>query len=235
MEKIQIFCLPYAGGSKTCYSDWIDKYKNIAKIIPMEYSGHGSRFCESLYSDANDIANDIVKQIISMKPRNYIVYGHSMGSLIALLVVSILEKKYEYIPRAVIFGGTRPPQLKYKDEQLGSLSNDELVKKLFKMGQTESEIFEEPELLEIICNIFRADIIIDEKYPYEDTPVISTPMVVMTGIQDDEAPIEDMKEWSKYATGNFEFKEFNSDHFFPFNCEDFFDYFISIVNKVKNN
>ena len=92
MGKLKVFCLPYAGGSKSIFQDWIHRYASVAEIVPMEYSGHGSRFCDVLYETADEVADDIFEHIIAMQPQDYMIYGHSMGCLIALLVAIRLEQ-----------------------------------------------------------------------------------------------------------------------------------------------
>lgn len=232
MEKIKIYCLPYAGGSKSIYSGWIDKYKDIAKIVPVEYSGHGSRFGEELYISADDV----YKYIISEKPENYAVYGHSMGALVSLLTAIRLESEYSYAPKAVIIGGTRPPHLAYKDEPIADLPKDEFMQRIFDMGQMDPEIKAEPELIDILYEILHADAVLGESYTdFSELPKLKTDMFVMTGLQDDEVAEEDMKEWRNYSSGSFELKTFDSGHFFPFRCPEFHKYIESVIGRVRWN
>ncbi|AXY08555.1 hypothetical protein CUC43_17875 [Bacillus thuringiensis LM1212] len=235
MNKITIFCLPYAGGTKTIYSEWIKKYKSLAEVIPLEYSGHGSRFCEPLYKDADEIANDIFDIIIKKKPENYMIFGHSMGSLISLLVADRLEKKYSYPPKLVVVGGTRPPHLKDKDEKYTDLPKAEIMEKIFNMGQTDDDIMNDKEFVELLYDIFYADLCVNEKYSAKGNIKLKTPMMAMTGIQDKEAPIEDMKEWGMYTESEFKLQIFEDNHFFPFTCCDFHESFTKVISEVIGN
>ncbi|WP_303835475.1 thioesterase II family protein [Ruminococcus flavefaciens] len=230
MSKVKVFCLPYAGGSKSIFNDWIDEYKDNAEIIPVEYSGHSSRFGEELFTDANDMAEDVFSTIIAEKPVNYIIYGHSMGCLISLLTALKLEERYAYPPKKVIIGGTRPPHLSGKDEKISGLPKKEFMDKFFEMDMMDPEIMDEPELLDLLYEVFYADTLVGESYKgYTGLPKLKAPMIVMTGSQDDEACEADMREWEKYTYGHFEFKEFDAGHFFPFNCSEFHDYFAGLI------
>lgn len=234
MEKIKVFCLPYAGGSASIYFDWKAKYASTAEIIPIEYKGHGSLFGEPFYKDADEAADDICNRICNERPQNYIIYGHSMGSLIALLVAIKIEKRgYSPLPKAIIAGGMRPPHLKYKDEQLAHLPKDKLMKKIFDLGQMDSEIMSEPELVDMLYNVFQTDLKLSEAYDYDQPlPGISIPMVIMTGSKDTEAPLDEMKEWSRYTSNRFHIEEFAADHFFPFNCKKFDEYYLEMIDKA---
>ena len=232
MKKIKVFCLPYAGGSKTIYSDWIKQYSDIAEIIPIEYSGHGSRFGDELYNDANKISSDVFDTIVKLNPENYILYGHSMGSLIAYLTGYKLEQEYKYPPKALIIGGTRPPHLKYKDEQLSNLSKEKLINKMIGLGQMDDEIINEPELLDLLADIFKADIYADEKYVEDKTKKVKCPVFVATGVADEEAPLADMEEWKMYTLGFFSAKSFDGSHFFPFINKKYPLYLEDIIRNV---
>lgn len=237
MEKVKVFCLPYAGGSANIYFDWKEKYASMAEIIPIEYKGHGRLFGEPFYKDADEAADDICKRICDENPQNYIIYGHSMGSLIALLVATKLEKRECHpLPKAIIVGGMRPPHLKHRDEQLRHLSKDEVMKKIVDLGQMDSEIMNEPELVDMLSDVFLADLKISEGYEdAELLPGIRIPMVVMTGNKDTEAPLDEMKEWARYTSHHFYIKAFDGDHFFPFNCKKFDDYYLEMIDKAARS
>ena len=232
MNRVKVFCLPYAGGSKSIFNDWIDEYKDVAEIIPVEYSGHSSRYGEELFTDADDMAEDVFKSIVAEKPENYIIYGHSMGCLISLLTALKLESRYAHPPKKVIIGGTRPPHLAHKDERIAHLPKKEFMDKIFSLDQMEPEIMEEPELVDLLYDVFLADALVGESYSgYTSLPKLKAPLIVMTGLQDDEAPEEDMKEWSMYTEGPFELKKFDSGHFFPFKYAGFHDFFKKSIEK----
>ena len=232
MNKLKMFCLPYSCGSKTIYSDWISRYSDVAEVIPVEYSGHGSRFTEELYNDAQKISDDVVKTIISEAPSNYVVYGHSMGCLIAYLTALKLSSRYKYPPKAVIIGGTRPPHLKYKDERLSGYSKEKIIEKMIELGQMDEEILKDPELMDILSDIFIADISAGENFEQDEIKTINIPMFVGTGLQDDEAPAEDMGEWKKYTTSLFLLKCFDDSHFFPFNCPEYPSYLKKVLRDI---
>ncbi len=235
MNKLKVYCLPYAGGTKMSYFDWVSEFSDEAEIVPMEYNGHGERFSEAFYSSAEEAAKDICERIMADRPSSYVIYGHSFGSMIAVLAAEIMEYEYNKKPLAVIVGGMRPMHLKYKDKVLHNLPKNELMQEIFELGQTSEEIMSEPELVDLIYDIIYNDLLIDETYVYdtESHKKLTVPMVVMTGTEDHEAPVDDMKEWNNYTDGRFYIKEFESGHFFPFQCEEFISYFSSVLKKVS--
>lgn len=230
MNKAKIYCFPYAGGTMNIYNDWIKIYKDIAEVVPMEYNGHGTRFCEPFYAHAFEAAEDMCSRICSDAPKEYIIYGHSMGSLIALLTaVKLLEKNINQ-PSAIIVGGMRPPHLKYKDERIADMSREQFIKKIKDLGQTDAELLESPEFIDIIYEIMTNDSRICEDFETDWNKLkISVPILAITGSEDDEAPLEDMMEWQLYTTADFSIKEFKSNHFFAFECSEFHPYMKEMI------
>ena len=214
----QLFALPYAGGSASIYRDWASELGPDVSIVPIEYAGHASRFCEDYFKSIEEAAEDICETIQKQRCEDYIIYGHSMGCFVALETAYLLEKKKAVLPKAVIFAATCPPHLNYKNTQLGHLSREDLMKEIVSRGQFEEEILECEELYEMISDIMYADIQMYSKYNYSfDERKLSVPVLSITGEDDDEALPDDMKEWQKYTSGPFSFHCFKGNHFFAFN------------------
>ena len=228
----QMFCLPYAGGSASIYSDWVHKIENV-DVYPFEYAGRGNRFCDDYYSSIEEAARDVCTRIQEKQTGNYVIYGHSMGCLVALETAFLLEKDGMVLPKAIIVAATRPPHLMYKDKPLGSLSRDELMKEIASLGQMEKEVMECEELYEIVADILYSDIQMFTKYrrTYMDGK-INIPIIALTGNGDNEAPEKDMEEWRLYTKRGFMLKSFEGNHFFAFDNPEFMNYIMKIFHSI---
>ena len=61
---------------------------------------------------------------------------------------------------------------------------------------------------------------------------LDIPIVVLGGDQDEEAPEEDMREWSIYTSKNADFYRLKGNHFFAFNnSPSFFQFLDDIIKK----
>ena len=218
MISRQMFCLPYAGGSSSIYNDWKKDYESILEICPLEYAGRGKRFCDDYFKNIEEAAEDISEKIIKEQKGDYVIYGHSMGCLVALETTFVLQKKGTVMPKAIIIAGTRPPHLMYKDKPLEKMTKDELMQEIASMGQMEKEIMEDKEMYDIVADIMYADVQMFKSYKRRfDYGKLNIPMLVIAGSEDKEAPEEDMKEWQLYTNSDFEIRMFEGDHFFSFN------------------
>ena len=223
----QMFVLPYAGGSASIYNGWMSKFGNLIDLRPIEYAGHASRFCEDFYTSIEAAAEDISEIIRKQQQGDYVIYGHSMGCLVALETAFALKRKGIVPPKAILVAGTRPLHLMHKDKPLGTLSKEDLMKEIVSLGQFEPEVLECEELYDMIAEIMYADVQMFSKYKrHYETGTLDIPILAMCGDSDPEAPAEDVKEWRKYTTGDFTFQSFSGGHFFAFDENDAFTEYV---------
>ncbi len=215
---MQMFALPYAGGSASIYRDWISKLEPSMDVCPIEYAGHAGRFSEPFFVSIEEAAEDVSEQIIHQQKKDYIVYGHSMGSFVALETAFILEKKNAVLPKAVIVAACRPPHLRGRGKQLGAMPKKELMEYMVSRGQFDPEILECEELFELLSDIMYADVQMFSKYKQNfESRQIHVPLIALAGQEDDATSLEDMEEWQKYTNHDFRFHMCKGNHFFAFN------------------
>lgn len=186
------------------------------------------------FSSIEEAAEDVCEIIKKQQNGDYVIYGHSMGCLVALETAFVMTKKGINLPKAIIVAATRPPHLMYKDKPLGNLTKDELMDEISSWGQFEQEVLECEELYEMISDIMYADVQMFSKYKREyELEKINIPLIVLTGDSDDEAPPDDMKEWQNYTTGDFKLHVFDGNHFFAFNNnEEFNSYILKYIQSI---
>ena len=84
---MNIFCFPYAGGSKYMYFELKKKLGNSVKLIPIDYPGHATRANEALIDSPEKLADDMFFQMQMHDDGSpFALLGYSMGSRIAYLI-----------------------------------------------------------------------------------------------------------------------------------------------------
>ncbi len=79
MDKLNLFCLPFAGGSSYSYKGFQDLQVQSNLIVkPIELPGRGRRMSESLLFSVEAMTDDVWKSISSKIHEPYAIYGHSM-------------------------------------------------------------------------------------------------------------------------------------------------------------
>ncbi|MEU7896325.1 alpha/beta fold hydrolase [Nonomuraea sp. NPDC049152] len=106
-----LFCVPYAGGSARVYRGWQEWFANDAEVVPLELAGRGTRSAEPVAPSVRAAAMDLARRVPERAAgRPYILFGHSMGSLIAYEMAAIIEDSASDGPCLVVVSGRNPPQ-----------------------------------------------------------------------------------------------------------------------------
>lgn len=217
MGKIQLFCIPYAGGSSNIYQEWGNKLGLDVEVIPLEYKGHSGRFTEECYKNVEEVTDDFYEMIRQKVNGDFAIYGHSFGSIVAFETAYKLNEKAGLVPKNLILSGLRPPHLLYKDKKYSHLSIDEFMEQIYLLGQIPKEVMEDKEFYDFFKEIIYGDFKLYEAYVHdENLGKLHNAMTIFTGKADEEAPKSDMLEWKQYTDGQFNFYECEGDHFFAF-------------------
>jgi surfactin synthase thioesterase subunit len=220
-EFVNLFCLPFAGGSKYSYREFTEKAPPCIRILPLEYPGRGSRFREPLLTDINALASDVYQQLkMDLDHHPYAIFGHSMGGLLAWLLARKVIANGHRAPMHLFITGTMGPSVIEKEEEKTFLlGKSEFIGKLKSLDGIPEEILNNDELWDHFEPIMRADFRASESYAYELAEPLDIPMTVITGTEEDMEP-DEIYEWRKETTQRVEFHQMQGKHFFIFKNAD---------------
>src|SRR5215213_121190 len=130
MDTINLFCLPFSGGSKYSYKSFSKYAPPFLNIIPIELPGRGIRAGESLMTNIELVADDVFSQIKDSLGTPYAIYGHSMGGILAYLVTRRAIAASLPQPQHLFITGCVAPSLKYRDLVDYTLPKDEFIQRI---------------------------------------------------------------------------------------------------------
>lgn len=214
---IKLFCVPYAGGSAMVYDKWKKHLDAEIELLPFEPAGRGRRFNDPFYGTFDEAVEDLTDYIAAnLNDSKYAIWGHSMGSHIAMMAVSKLKKINITEPAHVFLSGSYPPHLKKEKEKGVYKFNDmDFITEILSFGGTPKDFFENKELLNIFLPVLRSDYKILEEYVYNPCDFnCSSDITVFYGNEDVEVNYDEAMEWNMYTTGKFKIYRFDGGHFF---------------------
>ena len=214
-SKLNVFCLPFAGGNKYSYRDFKTRAPSFLNFISLEYPGRGARIKEPLLSSTNALVDDLYKQIENIVDDNeYAIYGHSLGGLMTYLLTRKLIENGQRPPvHLFITGTTGPSSLSRIEKKRHLLPHAEFIQELKDLKGMPDEILKSDELLEYCEPILRSDFMASEKYIHEEFAPLDVPITVITGTEE-EMENSDIALWQKETTHAVDFKKFPGNHFF---------------------
>jgi surfactin synthase thioesterase subunit len=216
MKKINLLCLPYAGGSSVVYKKWGRYFDESINIIPVELAGRGKRLSENFYKDMESAIDDIYKiSAPFIEEGEYALYGHSMGSTIAFELCQRIISENKRQPVHLFVSGRYPPDVSKKSKCLSKLPDKEFMDEILRLGGTSKEVFDNKELCSLFVPIIKADYRIIEEYKYINrNQKFNCGITVFNGRSDEDVTYEDALEWGKHTSVGCGVYEFDGDHFF---------------------
>lgn len=212
MKKPQLFLLHFAGGNYYSFQ-FLLPYLTGFEAIPLELPGRGKRMGQPLLKDFDSAADDFFRQIkakLSSVP--FMLYGHSMGSYMALRSSNLLEKEGRP-PAALVVSGNAGPGMPGRIKKGRHLMpRDEFKEELRKIGGVPEDFLENDDLFSFFEPILRADFEIAEEHALDEEPPTGAPLFALMGSE--EKNVESIGNWSRFTRSSFRSEILSGDHFF---------------------
>jgi external thioesterase TEII len=211
MNKPQLFLLHFAGGNRYSFQ-FMMPYLKAFNVIPLELPGRGKRMNEALIKDYRNAVKDYFLQITNLRnSADYVIYGHSMGATLGLLVTKLLEEEGRP-PRSLIVSGTAGPGCELDVLNRYKMNRADLIEELKKLGGSDDEFYRHEELLDFYEPIIRADFEVLEKEKIDLEGLLSVPIHAVMGSKEKE--VERIANWKRFTRGASKLAVLEGGHFF---------------------
>ena len=115
MKKIKLFCYPWSGGNGALFFKYSKLLGENFDIIPSDMDIDESKsFKENITAAADKVTKKLEKDEM------FILFGHSMGAVVAFEIAKLLVRKIDCDRMGLIISGMLPPTR----ELLGQLDSD---------------------------------------------------------------------------------------------------------------
>lgn len=221
-KRMQLFCIPFAGGSKSAFQELAAYIDSKIEVIMLEYPGHDSRvrepFCENMDQVVADISEQIMRQRDDSVP--FSLLGYSMGSIVTYELLhkadcqkGILDSK----PVHLFLCANEALSHYHPHIDIRGMTREKMIEILVKMGGIDERIQNNQRFLNIFLRPIIADYHIICDYKFENDGF--KPQVdcsVFYAAQD--ISYEQVQDWNTLISGNVDFHEFGRNHFFIRDC-----------------
>jgi surfactin synthase thioesterase subunit len=182
-------------------------------VRPVQYPGRENRIRESAADSIETLADGIADAILNDDPSCCVLFGHSMGGTVALevahrLVVAGVDLRH------VIVSAALPPHADGMPGVRSTLLGPELIAELKQLGGIDEELFDFPELAEVVVSTFRSDLAALERYRLSSRPPLTCPITAFTGADDTGVTQDQVAHWSELTSAGFDLCSFPGGHFY---------------------
>lgn len=212
--RLRLFCFPYAGGAALIYRQWPQLLPHTVEVLPVQLPGRGSRMLEPLITETAVLVEQVAEAMRPQLDRPFALFGHSMGALICYELARYLRRTGAPEPLHLFASGRRAPHLPDRSGPRYTLPDAELIELLRRLEGTPPELLQNPEVMQLMLPLVRADFKLNEDYNYQAEPPLGCAISAYGGLQDEEVSREDLAAWAEHTTGGFDLRMFDGGHFF---------------------
>ena len=217
-----VFGFHFAGGSVNSLRPLRKALDPAISLQLASLPGRASRLAEPPCTDLATVVNALTDSIADTltrqytPPAPYLLYGHSMGALLAFEVARALRRRAAPAPQALVVSGARSPQHYERKPQDYSfnLPREDFLNYLRGLEGTPPEFFEHPELIDMSLPVLRADFQICETYRHQEEAPFDFPITAIHGTEDTLVGPDAMHPWGIHTRGPFRHIELRGGHFF---------------------
>ena len=216
MNKIKLFCFPYAGGSAFVYNAWKKLLGPMLELRAVELAGRGIRISEPVYESFEAMINDLFQTIKpELRSGRYALFGHSLGAAVCYQLIERIKEEGLPKPMHVFFSGRGAPHIPKKNKKTYHLMGaEEFKREIVNLGGTPKEFFEHPELAELLLPVLKNDFKMAHEFKaHSDICRYDGDITVFLG-KEDEATPEQNDGWKDYTSQACQVIYFNGGHFF---------------------
>jgi len=209
--RAQLLCFPYAGGTTSVFRPWVAPLSGTVRLHLPRLPGRESRLGERGLDEMGALV-DYLAATLDVEPP-YAMFGHSLGAIVAFELARRLRRAGRQLPMRLFLSGAPAPHLK-RPLGLGGLSGDRLWARLRDLNGVPAALLDNPELLDVLEPILRADFAIDDRYVYLAEPPLPCAMTVLRGTADPSVREAHAAGWARHTSGAFAVEVLDGDHFF---------------------
>ena len=168
---------------------------------------------EAPHSEMSTLVADLALAFHQLADKPYVLFGHSLGGLVAYEFVQRCGQFGLPQPQLLIASACRAPHLPSKRPSIHALPQAEFIDKLRELNGTPEELLSNAELIQFLIPLLRADFKIADLYRAEPSR-LQCPVTVLAGMQDWDIPEASVEGWRELASGPCEIHWIPGGHFF---------------------
>jgi medium-chain acyl-[acyl-carrier-protein] hydrolase len=212
--RMRLFCFPYGGGGASVFFQWAQLLPGEIELCAIQLPGRETRFAEKPLEDIDSVVEAVCAQVSTHVDKPFALLGHSMGGLIAFEVARQMRRKGGVAPVRMFVSGCRAPQVPLRHPAIHVLDDAALLDRVAELGGMPGDVFNAPELLELILPALRADLTIFETYTYRPEAPLDCAITAFSGLSDRIVALDEAAAWTLQTRADFVHRKFAGDHFF---------------------
>lgn len=218
--RVRLFVLPHAGGGASAYRSWRSALPEDVELCLVHPPGREGRIGEPPLRSLDALVDDVAPAVAALAAPagpSYVLFGHSMGSLVAWALARRLVAAGAPAPARLVVSAHRAPHVPDPRGALWKADDERLLAELERLGGTPPEVLAHPELMELVLPVFRADLEAAGRAGTGPPERLPCGVTVMAGRDDATVSPAALEAWREHAApgdDGFRLRRFDGGHFY---------------------
>lgn len=213
--RLRLICLPPAGAGIGTFHAWPALVPPWLELDLVKLPGRDTRFGEPLPGDLHRLVRMIRKEtavLVGQDEVPYVLFGHSMGGVLAYEIAAALQTSGVRPPVLVIVSGiVAPDDVVRQVRMIGKQDPVDLVRELSGVA---GEILDRPELLQVFAPALAADMGMLHIYQ-PSHQVLDSSLMIFHAAGDPRTEFADVGAWARWTRAEFGQQVFSGGHHYP--------------------
>jgi pyochelin biosynthetic protein PchC len=211
----RIVCFGPAGGGPSFYRKWPEFLPADTELIAINLPGREARLAEPPAHSIEGSAAMVARALADEPWRPTILFGHSMGALIAYETAHVLRARDASQQLALVVSGREAPDRVMGDRAFLRLPDAAFLEYVAnRYGGIPIEVMQEPELRELVVPPLRADFAAVAAYREPSRPALDLPLVILSGVDDHQTSPDQVEGWRSRSSRPVRESSFPGGHFY---------------------
>jgi medium-chain acyl-[acyl-carrier-protein] hydrolase len=197
------------------YRKWLDAFPDQVEVLGVQLPGREAQMRQPLVSDFRSLCGLVEAALEPYFDSPFAFFGHSMGSWLAFELTRSLRRQGKPLPVHLFVSGRRSPQLPERHALMHSLEDKRLIAEIQQRYRgIPAEVLAEPDLMDLVLPILRADLEALEQHEYSSEQPLSCPISCFGGMEDSQVDRYELEAWKEQTDASFKLEMLPGGHSF---------------------
>jgi surfactin synthase thioesterase subunit len=211
--SLSLVCFHCAGGSAQSFFPWKKPATGLCELYAVELPGRARRLREPFARSVDALAEQFAGQCRALPDKPLVLFGHSLGALLAYETARRLLAEGERRPVALLVSSRQSPDWLPACAGLPELNDQALRDYLSDLSGTPREVLENRAMMDIAVPILQADLTLLLDYRHQHPRPLDIPVRVFGAIDDPQVGYESLVAWERVSSGDFSLRMIEGGHF----------------------
>jgi pyochelin biosynthetic protein PchC len=195
------------------FQHWQRRLPPDVELLAVQYPGRQERLDEPPAGSVEQLADLTAEALAPFLERPLLLFGHSMGSMVAYEVARRVEESHPGVLAHLFVSAQRAPHAGPRGT-LHRESDDKLVARVHLLDNPGAAVYDIAELRPLVLPSLRADYRMVDLYRPRRTVPLKAPITVCGGDADPGCPVTELPTWRKATTADLSVRVFPGGHFY---------------------